>query len=127
MRIFPHRVTFDFTEYSQEKELARKGSPDAFETDNSCSPYDSAIRPMVNVALHLCNVLDLDYESEPAVPLSIIRDSEKIRISWLGPIVDILYRNGTFYIQSLNGYAFSQDQFNTMFFLVNTIVKYKWF
>lgn len=129
MVIRDEQVKFDFTKQTAEKEKnTYKG---CFETDQTCSRYDPAIRPIVEAAFNLVKALNIDLTN---TTYGISGDLVFIQRSFYELI--FVYRverfkakleKGNIVVQTENGCTFTKEQFIAIFDFLETLKETNWF
>lgn len=121
------KVTFKFTEHTEEKEKCPRIADYNFNTDQEYQPDDSEIKPIIDAAKRFRDILALKPSFWAPTPLHIIRGFKKITIIGGAGLFDVVYQEGKVMVRTENHDVFTKEQFEALFDFIDVLIQNNWF
>lgn len=122
MSIQEDEVEFRYTEHTPEKEA--RGIGLSFNANKSYDSDDKEIKPIVDAAKQMCNILKLDITKNN---LLLMRSFERFIVIYGCGVFEAKLKNDLVVIGTENGRLFTREQLNAIFDFVDVLIKYNWF
>lgn len=127
MRLYRDHEVFESAEMSSDKQKDSNISVYSFQGKTFHSTHDAKIRSMINAALKMCKIINLEPSKTVGIPVSIFCGLDVITVGCESFLFEISSVNGTPTVKTVNSFMYTREQFNAIFDFIDVLIENGWF
>lgn len=127
MRLYKDHQVFESAEMTSDAQENSINSVYSFNGKTFHSAHDPKIKLLIDAALRMCEVINLEPCKTVCVPVTIFCGLDKMTVNCDSFLFEVRSENGIPKVKTVNSSMYTRKQYNAIFDFIDVLIENGWF